>query len=315
MAIVQAIFRIRRDTAANWTAANPVLKLGEPGLETDTRRVKYGDGTTAWNALAYSSAAATWTDITGVPANLTALGSLASNGLIARTGSGTVAARSLVAPAAGLTITNPDGVAGNPTFALANDLAALEALSGTGIIPYRSAVDTWAAVTVSANLGFSAGTLGSALGTAATRNTGTSGATVPLLNATNTWSLKQVIGSSVLGQLIDLYAANAGYGFGIQGGVLYSRAGTSFSLFVGGTHSDTANDPGAGGTEAARFTTTRAIFPGSVKTGSFTVATVPSASTAGAGALIFVSNESGGAVTAFSDGTNWRRVTDRAVIS
>lgn len=48
---------------------------------------------------------------------------------------------------------------------------------------------------------------------------------------------------------------------------------------------------------------------------SFTVATVPSASTSGSGATIYVSNESGGAVLAFSDGTNWRRVTDRAVIS
>ena len=48
---------------------------------------------------------------------------------------------------------------------------------------------------------------------------------------------------------------------------------------------------------------------------SYTVATVPSASTAGAGATIYVSNESGGAVLAFSDGTNWRRVTDRAVVS
>jgi hypothetical protein len=33
------------------------------------------------------------------------------------------------------------------------------------------------------------------------------------------------------------------------------------------------------------------------------------------GRMIFVSNEAGGAVVAFSDGTNWRRVTDRAVIS
>jgi hypothetical protein len=62
-------FRLRRDTAANWTAANPVLKLGEPGLETDTRKVKYGDGATAWNALAYSAAGAVaWADVTGKPA-------------------------------------------------------------------------------------------------------------------------------------------------------------------------------------------------------------------------------------------------------
>lgn len=54
---------------------------------------------------------------------------------------------------------------------------------------------------------------------------------------------------------------------------------------------------------------------GPMKPGSFTVAGVPSASAKGAGATIYVSNESGGAVLAYSDGTNWRRVTDRAVIS
>ena len=31
--------------------------------------------------------------------------------------------------------------------------------------------------------------------------------------------------------------------------------------------------------------------------------------------LIFVSDESGGSVPAFSDGTNWRRVTDRAIVT
>lgn len=31
--------------------------------------------------------------------------------------------------------------------------------------------------------------------------------------------------------------------------------------------------------------------------------------------MIFVSNETGGPVPAFSDGTNWRRVTDRAIVS
>lgn len=43
----------RRDTAANWTAANPVLAAGEPGWETDTKKRKVGDGTTAWTGLAY----------------------------------------------------------------------------------------------------------------------------------------------------------------------------------------------------------------------------------------------------------------------
>jgi hypothetical protein len=52
-----------------------------------------------------------------------------------------------------------------------------------------------------------------------------------------------------------------------------------------------------------------------VRMPSYTVAGVPSAATAGAGATVYISNESGGAVIAFSDATNWRRVTDRAIIS
>jgi hypothetical protein len=51
------------------------------------------------------------------------------------------------------------------------------------------------------------------------------------------------------------------------------------------------------------------------KAPSFTVSGAPSASSSGAGAIIYVSDETGGAVLAFSDGTDWRRTTDRAVIA
>ena len=46
-------FKLRNGTAAEWTAANPVLLVGEIGVETDTRRYKIGDGTTAWAGLSY----------------------------------------------------------------------------------------------------------------------------------------------------------------------------------------------------------------------------------------------------------------------
>lgn len=45
--------QIRRDTAANWTSANPTLASGEIGYETDTRAMKVGNGSTAWTSLAY----------------------------------------------------------------------------------------------------------------------------------------------------------------------------------------------------------------------------------------------------------------------
>jgi hypothetical protein len=46
---------------------------------------------------------------------------------------------------------------------------------------------------------------------------------------------------------------------------------------------------------------------------SFVVASLPSA--AQPGQMIYVSDETGGSVMAFSDGSNWRRITDRAVVS
>ncbi len=46
--------QIRRDTAANWTANNPTLAAGEAGYETDTGKIKYGDGSTAWTGLSYN---------------------------------------------------------------------------------------------------------------------------------------------------------------------------------------------------------------------------------------------------------------------
>jgi hypothetical protein len=46
--------QIRRGLASEWSSANPILALGEQGLETDTRKTKFGDGITAYNSLPYS---------------------------------------------------------------------------------------------------------------------------------------------------------------------------------------------------------------------------------------------------------------------
>lgn len=45
--------QFRRGTAAEWTAANPILAQAEMGVETDTDKFKLGDGATAWNSLPY----------------------------------------------------------------------------------------------------------------------------------------------------------------------------------------------------------------------------------------------------------------------
>ena len=53
---------------------------------------------------------------------------------------------------------------------------------------------------------------------------------------------------------------------------------------------------------------------GPVRIGQVTRAELPNPVNVGAGALIFVSDQSGGAALAFSDGTNWRAAHDRSVV-
>lgn len=50
-----SIHRMQRrlGTAAEWTTADPTLLEGEVGYESDTKRHKIGDGTTAWVSLPY----------------------------------------------------------------------------------------------------------------------------------------------------------------------------------------------------------------------------------------------------------------------
>lgn len=58
------IIQIRRGTAAQWAAANPILADGEVGLEKDTLKEKIGDGVTEWNSLTYRTLGATFPIIT-----------------------------------------------------------------------------------------------------------------------------------------------------------------------------------------------------------------------------------------------------------
>ena len=63
-------FKLRRRTAADWTSVNEVLLEGEMGLETDTRKFKFGDGVTAWNSLTYASGGAV-TSVAGKTGDVT----------------------------------------------------------------------------------------------------------------------------------------------------------------------------------------------------------------------------------------------------
>jgi trimeric autotransporter adhesin len=69
----------RRGTAAQWTAANPILAAGEIGFETDTSKFKMGNGSSNWASLQYFANAAELTNIIdGAPDLLNTLNELAA---------------------------------------------------------------------------------------------------------------------------------------------------------------------------------------------------------------------------------------------
>lgn len=65
-----ARMQFRRGTTAQWSTANPILLLGEPGIETTpagAELLKFGDGTSVWNALPYFAGVVVWNQITSKP--------------------------------------------------------------------------------------------------------------------------------------------------------------------------------------------------------------------------------------------------------
>ena len=70
----------RRGTAAEWTAANPVLSIGEIGFETDSYRFKIGNGSALWADLPYFSDAQSVIEslLDSAPSSLDTLNELAA---------------------------------------------------------------------------------------------------------------------------------------------------------------------------------------------------------------------------------------------
>lgn len=100
--------KFRRDTASNFTSSNPTLAAGEPGYETDTGKVKVGDGSTAWVSLAYLTGTGTVTSVDS--------GAGLTGGPV--TGSGTID----VGAGTGITV-NPNDIAVDMTAFDTDDLS------------------------------------------------------------------------------------------------------------------------------------------------------------------------------------------------
>jgi hypothetical protein len=136
--------RLRRDTAANWTSANPTLADGQPGYDQTNNQLRIGDGATAWTSLTalgggggvtdgdkgditVSGSGATWTIDNGV-VTLAKMANMATASVIYRKTSGTgapeVQTLATLKTDLGLTGTN----SGDQTITLTGDVTG----SGTG---------------------------------------------------------------------------------------------------------------------------------------------------------------------------------------
>jgi hypothetical protein len=141
MSTLNARMYQRRDTAANWTSANPTLSSGEIGFETDTGKLKIGPG--AWSSLAY----------------LAEINRSVSIYVAGRPSGGEILWRDLVTNSTSFT------VAANSTNCTANATTAATGAASVAIVKNGSTVGTfnWAAnatsatVNIPSSISFSAG--------------------------------------------------------------------------------------------------------------------------------------------------------------
>ena len=154
------------------------------------------------------------------------------------------------------------------------------------------------------------------------------------LSGINTFSTISVSGQSdvVADSIIDTLTLTAGTGIAITTDagndiITISSVATDSIFATGGdmgtvtevvTASEdlgTVTSPATVQYDLGTESTSGIITPSLLLLPSYTVAGLGSLTANPAGQFVFCSNESGGSVPAFSDGTNWRRVTDRAIVS
>lgn len=207
------ILQLRTGSATQWAASTRILAVGEPGVETDSGRIKIGDGTNLWSALPWSGAAISKSGTNG---NLTVNGadvvvyslptatSDTLGGIKSSSGTGKVTVDSSTGIASVGNVASADQLSSSRTISLSGDVTGSGSFNGSSNLAITTALagqaftaGTYTKVTVNAkgivtgvaNLsasdmpsGISVGKI-SGLGSAATKNTGTASGNVPVLGS------------------------------------------------------------------------------------------------------------------------------------
>jgi hypothetical protein len=131
---LSALQKQRRDTAANWTSANPTLLAGEIGIESDTGYWKVGNGSTVWTSLAYLSGLGS---TIAVNKGGTGQTSYTNGQLLIGNTTGNTLTKSTLTAGSGVTITN-----GNGSITIAGTGGTVTSVSGTAPISVATGTTT-----------------------------------------------------------------------------------------------------------------------------------------------------------------------------
>lgn len=165
------IIQLRRASAASWTSVNPILALGEVGIETDTKKFKVGDGTSQWTSLTYY--VTTWADVTGKPTYIAA-GSTANAAATAINLGNVDNTSDATKNAATAALTNKDLTSGTNTFPTSlvtltgSQSLSNKTLAAPTVTDYTETVNAIGTVSSSSTLSLSSGTVLTATLTAST---------------------------------------------------------------------------------------------------------------------------------------------------
>ena len=154
MSVVTQI-QVRRGTASQWTSANPTLASGEWGFETDTGKVKIGNGSTAWNSLGYTGAG----DIEGVTAGTGLSGGGTSGTVTVSIDTSVTADLSTAQTLTNKTLTTPTITQGQatPSFT-SNDYVLVSSDAGKLLLASNGATAGTVSIPTDATFNFATGT-------------------------------------------------------------------------------------------------------------------------------------------------------------
>jgi hypothetical protein len=225
--------KLRQGTAANWTSVNPTLLAGELGRESDTGKIKIGNGSSTWTALAYQA----WATLpVAVSAGGTGQTTYTNGQLLIGNTTGNTLTKATLTAGSGVAITNGTGSITVAASNIANaQISASAAIVDTKLATIATAgkVSNSATTATSANTAsaivardasgnFSAGTITAAL-------TGNAD-TASKLNSTRTFAVTGDITGTVSSDL----TAGASIATSIASGVIVD-ADVNASAAIAGT--------------------------------------------------------------------------------